>query len=241
VAVAITALIVGASTFLVVSSGPKTVTITSNATPSNGRLYEVVFKQSGECTPTDYEVPWSVTLGPWTVAEPSNASVPIDTSSGYTGPQFVNESVIVFSVPNGQYPYKITAISGFGNSTGADITVLLEGPYLACSMSSATSTCTQTESEPLYFIIRNSTTANPIGEVPVHVDESTPLDLCSPGDGNSTTLSTMDTNANGTIEVCCTGSTFVFSIAYLGGNYQVNSTAEVQRAFSASHCTSRQA
>ncbi len=97
----------------------------------------------------------------------------------------------------------------------------------ATTTSSTTTTCVQLESEPLYLIIRNSTTGNPIGAVPVQVNESTPLDLCSPGGGNSTkNLGTIDTNANGTIEVCCTGSTFAFSIAYLGANYQVNSTAE---------------
>jgi hypothetical protein len=36
----------------------------------------------------------------------------------------------------------------------------------------------------------------------------------------------METNANGSIEVCCTGSTFSFTFAYMGANYQLSSTAE---------------
>jgi hypothetical protein len=148
VAVAITALIVGVSTFLVVSPGSTTVTVTSAVMPSGGRLYEVAFKQSGACTPTAYAAPWSVMLGSWTVAEPSNASLPIETSTGFAGPSDANYSMIAFSVPNGQYQYKVTAAWGFGNSTGvvnvkgADVTVLLEGPYITCTMSTATQTNT---------------------------------------------------------------------------------------------------
>jgi hypothetical protein len=118
-----------------------TVVTSSNATTplASGRLYEVVFKQSGACSPTAYAAPWSVTLGPWTVAEPSNASLPISTSNGSAGPYYVNESTIAFSVPNGDYQYRIAVGWGFGNPTGnvtvdgSDITVLLEGPFISCT------------------------------------------------------------------------------------------------------------
>jgi len=90
-----------------------------------------------------------------------------------------------------------------------------------------TSTCIQLESEPLFLIIRNSSTGSPIGSVPVQVTESTPNDLCSPTSGSSTkNLGVLSTDINGTLEVCCTGSTFSFDLTYLGGSYQVNSTAE---------------
>lgn len=100
---------------------------------------------------------------------------------------------------------------------------------MTCSPTTSTTatSCVQLESEPLDFIIRNSTNRSPISAVPVQVNESTPLDPCSPNGSNSTKdLGILDTNANGTIQVCCTGSTFFFSVAYLGRNYQVNSTAE---------------
>jgi hypothetical protein len=88
-------------------------------------------------------------------------------------------------------------------------------------------TCIQLESEPLFLIIRNSSTGSPIGSVPVRVTESTPNDLCSSTSGNSTKdLGIINTDINGTIDVCCTGSTFFFDVTYLGGNYQVTSTAE---------------
>ncbi len=202
-AVVITALIVGASTFLVVSSGPKTITITSNVTPSSGRLYEVVFKQSGTCTPTAYEVPWSVTLGPWTVAEPSNASVPLDTGAGYAGPEFVNESVIVFSVPNGQYPYNVTAVSGFGNSTGvvnvdgADVMVLLEGPFTGCTMSTATSTT-----------ITETTGQTSIG--------------CSSGSCVTSAHDNGDSISVGPLSICPTNC--VYPSPYVSGQVLVNAT-----------------
>ena len=92
---------------------------------------------------------------------------------------------------------------------------------------STTSTCIQLESEPLFLIVKNSSSGSPIGSVPVQVTESTPNDLCSSTSGNSTKdLGILSTDINGTIEVCCTGSTFSFDVTYLGGNYQVTSTAE---------------
>jgi hypothetical protein len=107
-------------------------------------------------------------------------------------------------------------------------------PAQSCSQTQQTTStsptspaCIQTESEPLFLIIRNTSTGSPIGSVPVQVTESTPNDLCSPTSGNSTKdLSILSTDINGTIEVCCTGSTFFFGVTYLGGDYQITSTAE---------------
>ncbi len=118
-------------------------TSTSTATPSAGvRLYEVTFRQSGDCTPTAYAAPWSVTLGSWPVAEPSNATLPINTNTGSAGPAYSNSSVLVFSVPNGQYQYHIAVGWDFGNPSGvidvngADVTVLLQGPAISCTLQS---------------------------------------------------------------------------------------------------------
>ncbi len=123
--------------------GNTTVTVTGTATaPAGSRLYEVTFKQSGDCTPTVYAAPWSVTLGPWTVAEPSNATLPIATNSGSAGPSDVNYSSITFSVPNGQYQYSIAVGWSFGNPSGVitvnggDVMVLLQGPEVSCTMTS---------------------------------------------------------------------------------------------------------
>ena len=112
--------------------------------PAGGRLYEVIFKQSGDCTPTIYAEPWSVTLGPWTVAEPSNATLPISTAGGAYDPNLVNESTITFSVPDGQYAYS-TDMGGWniGNPTGvvnvdgADVMVLVQGPLVSCTMTTS--------------------------------------------------------------------------------------------------------
>jgi hypothetical protein len=74
------------------------------------------------------------------VAEPSNAVLPISTSSGTAGPSYANSSVIVFSVPNGEYQYSIAVGWNFGNPSGtinvngADVMVLLQGPLISCTM-----------------------------------------------------------------------------------------------------------
>jgi hypothetical protein len=87
--------------------------------------------------------------------------------------------------------------------------------------------CVQLESNSLILTIRNSSNGSPISSVPVHVTESTPTDPCSSTSANSTKdLGILSTDVNGTIEVCCTGSTFFFNATYLGQNYRVVSTAE---------------
>jgi len=111
---------------------------------AGGRLYEVIFKQTGDCTPTVYAEPWSVTLGPWTVAEPSNATLPISTTGGAYDPNLINESTIIFSVPDGQYPYSVDMgawnignPTGVVNVDGADVMVLVQGPLVSCTVTTS--------------------------------------------------------------------------------------------------------
>jgi hypothetical protein len=119
------------------------LTVTAPTTPPpGGRLYDVIFKQSGACTPTVYAAPWSVMLGPWTVAEPPNATLPISTTYGSATPSYMNDSMIIFAVPNGQYPYNVTMGWSVGNPTGtvsvegADVMVLVQGPQVSCTAES---------------------------------------------------------------------------------------------------------
>lgn len=87
--------------------------------------------------------------------------------------------------------------------------------------SSSTSSCA-----PLFLIIANSSNGRRISAVQVQVEKTTPLDLCNPTSTTSTNLGTMETNVNGSIEVCCTGSRFFFTFSYLGADYRFNATAE---------------
>jgi hypothetical protein len=56
----------------------------------------------------------------------------------------LNESTIIFSVPNGQYSYSVDMGSwNVGNPTGVvkvdgvDVTVLIEGPLVSCTMTTS--------------------------------------------------------------------------------------------------------
>jgi hypothetical protein len=100
------------------------------------------------------------------------------------------------------------------------------GSSTANVSSTASSLCVQLESEPLFLIVRNSSTGSPISSVPVQVEKSTPVNLCAPTTTSTSDLGIVRTDTNGTIEVCCTGSTFFFNAAYAGRSYQLNSTAE---------------
>src|SRR3984885_1962125 len=60
-----------------------TTTTTSTEAPASIRLHEVAFNESGECGA--YASTWAVTLGNITIAQPSNATLPISTEEGVAG------------------------------------------------------------------------------------------------------------------------------------------------------------
>ncbi|MDA4116485.1 MAG: hypothetical protein OK442_08020 [Thaumarchaeota archaeon] len=111
---------------------------TTTSAAGGGRLYDVTFQQSGDCSPPLYVVPWSVTLGNVTIAQPSNATLPI--TSEPSNPSQTNQSLstIVFSVPDGSYQYTIspkgTFSSDYGSVTvnGAGVLVTVNGPANGC-------------------------------------------------------------------------------------------------------------
>jgi hypothetical protein len=126
---------------IIVESGRNVVTTTVYTPAPGSRLYEVAFKQTGACGPPPvFAAPWSVTLGPWTVAEPANASLPIVTTSGTAAPYYANYSEIVFSAPSGTYQYRIAMGWSVGNPSGnvtvsgSDTTVSVDGPFVSCTV-----------------------------------------------------------------------------------------------------------
>jgi hypothetical protein len=121
-----------------------TVVITSTySTPAN-KLYNVIFQQGGACSPPVYTIPWSVTLGNKTEAEPPNTPLPIANGSYSAGPEPPSLYTIVFaSVPNGTYLYKIAPsgpfyiTSGTVTVNGTDVSVPVEGPVVSCTTTTA--------------------------------------------------------------------------------------------------------
>ena len=235
IAIVIAVLIAGSTAaYLVVQQDSRT----SSSCDSSATVHCVVFQQLGACSPAFWAVPWSVTIGDTTEVQPHGTSLPLDNLASY-GTSDENLSVIVFSLPDGTYHYSaspdafLTPTSGTVTVEGADVLVQIAYTGTSCvttltsTSSTFTATCVQLESEPLFLIVKNSSTGSPIGSVPVQVKESTPTDLCSPTSGNTTkSLGVLSTDLNGTIQVCCTGSTFSFNATYLGQSYQVTSTAE---------------
>jgi len=112
-----------------------TTTTTSTEAPASILLHEVTFNESGECGA--YASTWAVTLGNITIAQPSNATLPIFTEEGAAGGAYKMISKIIFTVPDGVYQYDVT--SGWGmfpsggmvDVNGSDVVVQLEGPVIA--------------------------------------------------------------------------------------------------------------
>jgi hypothetical protein len=142
-----TTLLHGTATITATMLGEAAVASNGTVTTSSGlemRLYDVTFHQSGACSPLAYVAPWSVTLGNETVAEPSNATLPIPGGPYAGGPENQNLSTIVFSVPDGVYQYALSPSGAFalpvGSVTvnGSDVSVEVEGPLFSCTATTTT-------------------------------------------------------------------------------------------------------
>ena len=139
VSAAVVAFVVGAAFSSLVFSGRGATTVTMTATPHNSssRLYQVMFNQTGACSPPFYLAPWSVTLGnETTIFGPANATLPLSNSHYEAAQQFKAYAVIAFSVPNGTYTYSVQpeflAQKGTVTVNGADLVVQVHAPPVTC-------------------------------------------------------------------------------------------------------------
>lgn len=112
----------------------KTVTETRTAgPPSSLTLHTVTFNETGSgCTAGYvYESRWYVTLANITIVQPSNATLPIPSPAPGYSAKFAMISKIVFTVPDGTYPYYVSLGPRNGTVTvsGSDVVVQVPGPY----------------------------------------------------------------------------------------------------------------
>ncbi len=142
VAVIISALLVSASVLLAASpyglGGTKTVTEKETSTTTMAQtpptLHKVTFNETGSgCTAGYvYDSKWYVTMANITIAQPSNATLPFPNDGvGYYSGKFVMISKIVFTVPDGPYPYyaSIGPQKGTVIVDGSDVVIQVLGPF----------------------------------------------------------------------------------------------------------------
>lgn len=112
-------------------------TLTTSAAGGT-RLYDVTFQQAAYCSPPVYAAPWAVTLGNETVAQPSNATLPMTSGSSILNQNDPSLSTIVFSVPDGTYRYTISPSGEFSSDSGSltvngtGVLVMVNGPAIGC-------------------------------------------------------------------------------------------------------------
>jgi hypothetical protein len=125
-----------------------TTTTTMVVVPPPISLYKVTFNETGTgCgaygqQPTyamKYASRWYATLGNLTIVQPSNATLPFIGLTEINRPVYGMISKIVFTVPDGSYPYLVSLGNDPGNDTytgavvvnGADVVVQVTGPLCA--------------------------------------------------------------------------------------------------------------
>ena len=114
--------------------------LTTVTTTETAQLFELVFNETGYCSPAVYPAPWAVTLNnKTTLVEPPNASLPLP-ENGVTSysPSNKNYSMIVFSVPNGTYNYTIYPKvifrqSGTVTVNNSDVLIQVIGTGVPCT------------------------------------------------------------------------------------------------------------
>jgi len=139
--VIVAALIISASLLVATFNGlgaAKTVTMTETHTttvaPTSVTLHTVTFNETGSgCTAGYvYDSEWYVTLANITIVQPSNATLPSPNSgAGYYAGKFAMISKIVFTVPDGTYPYYVSlgSVNGTVTVSGSDVVIQVFGPY----------------------------------------------------------------------------------------------------------------
>lgn len=111
----------------------------ATSTSSGTQLYGVAFTQAGDCSPKIYVAPWSVTLGNQTIAQPSNATLPISGGAFAASSGYESLSTIIFSVPNGVYSYTLSPPGAFSLDSGSvtvnrfSVSVTVNGPVVSCT------------------------------------------------------------------------------------------------------------
>ena len=117
--------------FLATRTTTVTETTESTVIPASIPLYKVTFNDTGgSCGGVFYVSPWSVTIGNITLAQPSNATLPLSGQESES-PAYYSISTIIFTVPNGSYNYNVISgglirpFSGTVSVNGSDISVQL--------------------------------------------------------------------------------------------------------------------
>jgi hypothetical protein len=131
-AIIIGALVVSASILFAASSnglgGVRTVTKVETATVSSMQLHRVTFNETGGCvsppSPYYYER-WYVTMNNITLVQPSNVTLSQinNQTTGREGQVYKLISTIVFTVPDGSYPYYASIGGGQGGGSQGIVSV----------------------------------------------------------------------------------------------------------------------
>jgi hypothetical protein len=153
IAIVVAALVIGAAIYASSYLGPTIPT----SCDSSSTVHCVVFQQLGACFPTFWGVPWSVTIDNMTEVQPFGMPLPLQGSVLF-GTSNQNHSVIVFSLPDGSYQYRVrpdffTPASGTVDVNGTDALVQIAYTGTSCvatvtSTSSSINTAASVTSAP---------------------------------------------------------------------------------------------
>ena len=97
-------------------------------------MHKVTFNETGSgCTAgCIYDSEWYVTLADTTIVQPSNATLPFpNTGVEYYAGQFAMISEIIFTVPDGTYPYHVSlgGLNGTVTVNGSDVIIQVLGQF----------------------------------------------------------------------------------------------------------------
>jgi hypothetical protein len=171
------------------------VTVTSTSTAlcdTSSTLHCVVFQQTGACSdPEFWGIPWSVTIGGTTEVQPPGTQLPPDNGSlsGLSGTLNENLTVIVFSLPDGTFQFRVspsadyfTPESGTVDVNGTDVLIQIAYTGTSCTAvvtttnSSTAQTQSVTPNPSLGLRLGLQISVNATGALSIETNESNLLD-----------------------------------------------------------------
>ena len=151
--VVIALVVIGAVGFVLLSSSSNSHSTSTSS--GSGGPYEVAFQQIAACSPSFWGIPWAVTIGNVTKAQPPGTTLPISYLQGTTDRSLAE---IDFSLENGDYQYVISPSGDYFTPSSGSFTV--SGNILTIPIAYTGTSCTTSLSST-----SNSNSPVPISKV----------------------------------------------------------------------------
>jgi len=234
VAIVVAGVLISASLLFAFQQASKTTTFTTTSTSivnstqtescdSSATLHCVVFQQTEACSnPEFWGIPWSVTVGAETEVQPPGTPLPLNNGS-LSGTLNQNLTVLVFSLPDGSYHFRVSPANFFFTPDSG--TVDVSGTNVLVRIAYTGTSCTTTVNSSAASSSSSSALIQPASGICLR---EVPQDSIFGSYSNSSSQGTTVTFPNGTEDFFPLNSC---PVPVTHANFVIDSTIELDPSF----------